>query len=299
MKMVKVFVAVKRKLQPGDKMAGRHGNKGVVSRVVPVEDMPFLEDGTPVDLVLNPLGVPSRMNVGQILEVHLAWACANLGKQIGAVVEEYRRTGEAKMELLNRLKDAYGDEIYGEQIADMDDAALIELCGNIKKGVPIATPVFDGARIPDIEAMLAKAGLDVSGQSTLIDGRTGEAFERKVTVGYMYMLKLHHLVDDKIHARSIGPYSLVTQQPLGGKAQFGGQRFGEMEVWALEAYGAAYTLQEMLTVKSDDVSGRTKVYEAIVREQDNFEAGIPESFNVLLKELKSLGLNVDLEQDAT
>jgi DNA-directed RNA polymerase subunit beta len=239
------------------------------------------------------------MNVGQILEVHLAWACANLGKQIGAVVEEYRRTGEAKMELLNRLKDAYGDEIYGEQIADMDDAALIELCGNIKKGVPIATPVFDGARIPDIEAMLAKAGLDVSGQSTLIDGRTGEAFERKVTVGYMYMLKLHHLVDDKIHARSIGPYSLVTQQPLGGKAQFGGQRFGEMEVWALEAYGAAYTLQEMLTVKSDDVSGRTKVYEAIVREQDNFEAGIPESFNVLLKELKSLGLNVDLEQDAT
>jgi len=299
MKMVKVFVAVKRKLQPGDKMAGRHGNKGVVSRVVPVEDMPFLPDGTPVDLVLNPLGVPSRMNVGQILEVHLAWACANLGKQISAVVEEYRRTGEAKVELLARLKDAYGDEIYGEQIADMDDAALIELCGNIKKGVPIATPVFDGARIPDIEAMLAKAGLDVSGQSTLIDGRTGEQFERKVTVGYMYMLKLHHLVDDKIHARSIGPYSLVTQQPLGGKAQFGGQRFGEMEVWALEAYGAAYTLQEMLTVKSDDVSGRTKVYEAIVREQDNFEAGIPESFNVLLKELKSLGLNVDLEQDAT
>jgi DNA-directed RNA polymerase subunit beta len=299
MKMVKVFVAVKRKLQPGDKMAGRHGNKGVVSRVVPVEDMPFLADGTPVDLVLNPLGVPSRMNVGQILEVHLGWACANLGKQIGVAVEEYRRTGAAKQELLDLLKDIYGEKVFADQIAGMDDAALVELCGNLKKGVPIATPVFDGARIPDIEAMLAKAGLDISGQVTLVDGRTGEPFERKVTVGYMYMLKLHHLVDDKIHARSIGPYSLVTQQPLGGKAQFGGQRFGEMEVWALEAYGAAYTLQEMLTVKSDDVSGRTKVYEAIVREQDNFEAGIPESFNVLLKELKSLGLNVDLEQTAT
>jgi DNA-directed RNA polymerase subunit beta len=299
MKMVKVFVAVKRKLQPGDKMAGRHGNKGVVSRVVPVEDMPFLEDGTPVDLVLNPLGVPSRMNVGQILEVHLGWACANLGKQVGVAVEEYRRTGAAKQELLDLLKDIYGEKIFADQIAGLDDAALVELCGNLKKGVPIATPVFDGARISDIEAMLEKAGLDVSGQVWLTDGRTGERFERKVTVGYMYMLKLHHLVDDKIHARSIGPYSLVTQQPLGGKAQFGGQRFGEMEVWALEAYGAAYTLQEMLTVKSDDVSGRTKVYEAIVREQDNFEAGIPESFNVLLKELKSLGLNVDLEQTAT
>jgi DNA-directed RNA polymerase subunit beta len=222
-----------------------------------------------------------------------------LGKQVGVAVEEYRRTGAAKQELLDLLKDIYGDKVYGEQIAVMDDAALVELCGNLKKGIPIATPVFDGARIPDIEAMLAKAGLDVSGQVWLTDGRTGEKFERKVTVGYMYMLKLHHLVDDKIHARSIGPYSLVTQQPLGGKAQFGGQRFGEMEVWALEAYGAAYTLQEMLTVKSDDVSGRTKVYEAIVREQDNFEAGIPESFNVLLKELKSLGLNVDLEQSAS
>jgi DNA-directed RNA polymerase subunit beta len=298
MKMVKVFVAVKRKLQPGDKMAGRHGNKGVVSRVVPVEDMPFLADGTPVDLVLNPLGVPSRMNVGQILEVHLGWACANLGKQVGVAVEEYRRTGRARGELLDLLKDIYGDKVFADQIAGMDDAALVELCDNLKKGVPIATPVFDGARIPDIEAMLAKAGLDISGQVTLVDGRTGEPFERKVTVGYMYMLKLGHMVDDKIHARSIGPYSLVTQQPLGGKAQFGGQRFGEMEVWALEAYGAAYTLQEMLTVKSDDVSGRTKVYEAIVREQDNFEAGIPESFNVLLKELKSLGLNVDLEQTA-
>ncbi len=295
MKMVKVFVAVKRKLQPGDKMAGRHGNKGVVSRVTPVEDMPFLEDGTHVDIVLNPLGVPSRMNVGQILETHLGWACAAFGKQIGNLVEEYRRTGHARQELLDKLKDVYGDKIFAEQIAPMDDTQLTELCDNLKKGVPIATPVFDGARMGDIESMLTRAGLSTSGQVQLCDGRTGEFFERKVTVGIIYMLKLHHLVDDKIHARSIGPYSLVTQQPLGGKAQFGGQRFGEMEVWALEAYGAAYTLQEMLTVKSDDVSGRTKVYEAIVREQDNFEAGIPESFNVLVKELKSLGLNVDLD----
>jgi DNA-directed RNA polymerase subunit beta len=298
MKMVKVFIAVKRKLQPGDKMAGRHGNKGVVSRVVPVEDMPFLEDGTSVDLVLNPLGVPSRMNVGQILETHLGWACATLGKQIGELVDEYQRTGAARDELLARLKDVYGDEVYSQQIASLDTEQLIELSENLKKGVPIATPVFDGARMSDIEGMLVKAGLDTSGQVSLTDGRTGEIFERKVTVGYIYMLKLHHLVDDKIHARSIGPYSLVTQQPLGGKAQFGGQRFGEMEVWALEAYGAAYTLQEMLTVKSDDVSGRTKVYEAIVREQDTFEAGIPESFNVLVKELKSLGLNVDLDSRA-
>ncbi|CAM2877283.1 DNA-directed RNA polymerase subunit beta [Komagataeibacter xylinus] len=296
MKMVKVFVAVKRKLQPGDKMAGRHGNKGVVSRVVPVEDMPFLEDGTSVDIVLNPLGVPSRMNVGQILETHLGWACANIGRQIGQLANDYQRTGEKRQELLDELKSVYGDAVYDEQIGDMTDSQLLELCGNLRKGVPIATPVFDGASIPDIEAMLTRAGVDKSGQSQLIDGRTGEPFERKTTVGYIYMLKLHHLVDDKIHARSIGPYSLVTQQPLGGKAQFGGQRFGEMEVWALEAYGAAYTLQEMLTVKSDDVSGRTKVYEAIVREQDDFEAGIPESFNVLIKELKSLGLNVDLEQ---
>jgi DNA-directed RNA polymerase subunit beta len=298
MKMVKVFIAVKRKLQPGDKMAGRHGNKGVVSRVVPVEDMPFLDDGTSVDLVLNPLGVPSRMNVGQILETHLGWACAALGKQIGDLVEEYRRTGAQRDALLEMLKEVYGDEVYSEQIANLDTEQLIELCENLKKGVPIATPVFDGARMSDIEAMLTRAGLNTSGQVVLTDGRTGETFERRVTVGYIYMLKLHHLVDDKIHARSIGPYSLVTQQPLGGKAQFGGQRFGEMEVWALEAYGAAYTLQEMLTVKSDDVSGRTKVYEAIVREQDNFEAGIPESFNVLVKELKSLGLNVDLDNRA-
>ena len=295
MKMVKVFVAVKRKLQPGDKMAGRHGNKGVVSRVVPVEDMPFLDDGTSVDLVLNPLGVPSRMNVGQILETHLGWACASLGRQVGELVEDYRRGGRMRDELLERLRDVYGEEVFERDIAQMSDDQLVELAENLRKGIPIATPVFDGARMSDIETMLEKAGLDTSGQVTLVDGRTGEPFERKVTVGYIYMLKLHHLVDDKIHARSIGPYSLVTQQPLGGKAQFGGQRFGEMEVWALEAYGAAYTLQEMLTVKSDDVSGRTKVYEAIVRDQDNFEAGIPESFNVLVKELKSLGLNVDLE----
>ncbi len=298
MKMVKVFIAVKRKLQPGDKMAGRHGNKGVVSKVVPVEDMPFLEDGTPVDIVLNPLGVPSRMNVGQILETHLGWACHTLGAQIGELVEEYRRTGARREALLERLRDVYGEEEYRDQIAILDTDQLMELADNLKKGVPIATPVFDGARMSDIEGMLERAGLDTSGQVVLVDGRTGEPFERKVTVGYIYMLKLHHLVDDKIHARSIGPYSLVTQQPLGGKAQFGGQRFGEMEVWALEAYGAAYTLQEMLTVKSDDVSGRTKVYEAIVREQDNFEAGVPESFNVLVKELKSLGLNVDLDSRA-
>ena len=299
MKMVKVFVAVKRKLQPGDKMAGRHGNKGVVSRVVPIEDMPFLEDGSPVDLVLNPLGVPSRMNVGQILETHLGWACANIGRQVGELVEEYRRTGRARDELLERLREVYGEEVFQREIAPMSEEQLIELSENLKKGIPIATPVFDGARMSDIEGMLDRAGLDTSGQVRLVDGRSGEPFERKVTVGYIYMLKLHHLVDDKIHARSIGPYSLVTQQPLGGKAQFGGQRFGEMEVWALEAYGAAYTLQEMLTVKSDDVSGRTKVYEAIVRDQDNFEAGIPESFNVLVKELKSLGLNVDLENRGT
>lgn len=295
MKMVKVFVAVKRKLQPGDKMAGRHGNKGVVSRVVPIEDMPFLEDGRAVDLVLNPLGVPSRMNIGQILETHLGWACANLGRQVGELVEDYRRAGAARDALIAKLREVYGDEIVDEQVAEMTEDQLIELGDNLSKGIPIATPVFDGARISDIESMLVKAGMPTSGQMQLIDGRSGEPFERKTTVGYIYMLKLHHLVDDKIHARSIGPYSLVTQQPLGGKAQFGGQRFGEMEVWALEAYGAAYTLQEMLTVKSDDVSGRTKVYEAIVRDQDSFEAGIPESFNVLTKELKSLGLNVDLE----
>jgi DNA-directed RNA polymerase subunit beta len=288
--MVKVFVAVKRKIQPGDKMAGRHGNKGVVSRIVPVEDMPFLADGQHVDIVLNPLGVPSRMNVGQILETHLGWACAGLGFRIGQAVDMYNQRKDAKP-LREVLRKVYGED---ETIRTLDEEGLIELGDNLRRGVPIATPVFDGAKEADIENMLDLAGLDHSGQVTLHDGRTGDPFDRKVTVGYIYMLKLHHLVDDKIHARSIGPYSLVTQQPLGGKAQFGGQRFGEMEVWALEAYGAAYTLQEMLTVKSDDVAGRTKVYEAIVRGDDTFEAGIPESFNVLVKEMRSLGLNVDL-----
>src|SRR5262245_19947937 len=258
MKMVKVFVAVKRKIQPGDKMAGRHGNKGVVSKIVPVEDMPFLEDGTHADIVLNPLGVPSRMNVGQILETHLGWACAGLGKRIGQAVDAYHHMGRHDLKPLREtLKKVYGED---ETIKSLQEGELLELGGNLRHGVPIATPVFDGAKESDIERMLDLAGLDHSGQVTLHDGRTGDEFDRKVTVGYIYMLKLHHLVDDKIHARSIGPYSLVTQQPLGGKAQFGGQRFGEMEVWALEAYGAAYTLQEMLTVKSDDVAGRTKVY---------------------------------------
>jgi DNA-directed RNA polymerase subunit beta len=290
MKMVKVFVAVKRKIQPGDKMAGRHGNKGVVSRIVPIEDMPFLEDGTHADIVLNPLGVPSRMNVGQILETHLGWAAAGLGKQVAQAVDAYMKSGQSKA-LRDQLVSIYGNL---PEIEEASDEELVELGNKLRRGVPFATPVFDGAKEADIEAMLEKAGLNPSGQVTLYDGRTGEAFDRKVTVGYIYMLKLHHLVDDKIHARSIGPYSLVTQQPLGGKAQFGGQRFGEMEVWALEAYGAAYTLQEMLTVKSDDVAGRTKVYEAIVRGDDTFESGIPESFNVLVKEMRSLGLNVEL-----
>ena len=293
MKMVKVFVAVKRKLQPGDKMAGRHGNKGVISRIMPREDMPYLEDGTPVDIVLNPLGVPSRMNVGQILETHLGWACAGLGRQIGEITDKVRRGADIKG-LRDKLQDVYSTDEYKDKIAPLTDDQLLEMGDNLRRGVPIATPVFDGAHQDDIEAELERAGLHRSGQVTLVDGRTGEAFDRKVTVGYIYMLKLHHLVDDKIHARSIGPYSLVTQQPLGGKAQFGGQRFGEMEVWALQAYGAAYTLQEMLTVKSDDVAGRTKVYESIVRGEDNFEAGIPESFNVLVMEMRSLGLNVDM-----
>jgi DNA-directed RNA polymerase subunit beta len=296
MKMVKVFVAVKRKLQPGDKMAGRHGNKGVISRIVPAEDMPHLEDGTPVDLVLNPLGVPSRMNVGQILETHLGWASHQLGRQVSEMLDKVRRSNKGAGDLRKQLQKVYGKDVFKGNGADMNDDELMELAGNLREGIPMATPVFDGAREEDIVEMLKMAGLETSGQVWLWDGRTGERFDRAVTVGYIYMLKLHHLVDDKIHARSIGPYSLVTQQPLGGKAQFGGQRFGEMEVWALEAYGAAYTLQEMLTVKSDDVSGRTKVYEAIVRGDDNFEAGIPESFNVLVKELRSLGLNVELNQ---
>jgi DNA-directed RNA polymerase subunit beta len=291
MKMVKVFVAVKRKLQPGDKMAGRHGNKGVISKILPIEDMPHLEDGTAVDVVLNPLGVPSRMNVGQIFETHLGWAAAGLGRQISTLLEDWRHGGGQRQALIDHLRDIYGPD---QELPDTDEE-LIELARNLSKGVPFATPVFDGAHINDIENLLEKAGLDRSGQSILYDGQTGDRFKRPVTVGYIYMLKLHHLVDDKIHARSIGPYSLVTQQPLGGKAQFGGQRFGEMEVWALEAYGAAYTLQEMLTVKSDDVAGRTKVYESIVRGDDTFEAGIPESFNVLVKEMRSLGLNVELE----
>jgi len=290
MKMVKVFVAVKRKIQPGDKMAGRHGNKGVVSRIVPCEDMPFLEDGTHVDVVLNPLGVPSRMNVGQILETHLGWACRGLGRIIDDALENYHETGDMKP-LQQQLGQIYTNGELPKNLADED---LVAVASKLKSGVAISTPVFDGARESDINVMLAAAGFDTSGQVTLFDGRTGEPFDRRVTVGYKYVLKLHHLVDDKIHARSIGPYSLVTQQPLGGKAQFGGQRFGEMEVWALEAYGAAYTLQEMLTVKSDDVAGRTKVYEAIVRGDDTFEAGVPESFNVLVKEMRALGLNVEL-----
>ncbi|MBP7136756.1 MAG: DNA-directed RNA polymerase subunit beta [Sphingomonadaceae bacterium] len=299
LKMVKVFVAVKRKLQPGDKMAGRHGNKGVISRILPQEDMPFLEDGTPVDIVLNPLGVPSRMNVGQIFETHLGWAARGLGQQVTAALEEWRianpnpEAAAPPTALIDRLKDIYGEN-YHADIDSRTTGEIVEMAGLLKNGVPMGTPVFDGAKEADVTAMLTKAGLDTSGQVTLYDGRTGESFDRKVTVGYIYMLKLHHLVDDKIHARSIGPYSLVTQQPLGGKAQFGGQRFGEMEVWALQAYGAAYTLQEMLTVKSDDVVGRTKVYEAIVKGDDTFEAGIPESFNVLVKEMRSLGLNVEL-----
>jgi DNA-directed RNA polymerase subunit beta len=298
--MVKVFVAVKRKLQPGDKMAGRHGNKGVISRILPQEDMPFLEDGTPVDLVLNPLGVPSRMNVGQIFETHLGMAARGLGRQITEALEQWREAnpnpaiGAMPDAVKDRLKVIYGEQYHAE-IDARDGEEIVELAQNLKNGVPMATPVFDGAREPDVSRMLEMAGLDPSGQVTLYDGRTGDAFDRKVTVGYIYMLKLHHLVDDKIHARSIGPYSLVTQQPLGGKAQFGGQRFGEMEVWALQAYGAAYTLQEMLTVKSDDVVGRTKVYEAIVKGDDTFEAGIPESFNVLVKEMRSLGLNIELK----
>ncbi|ADO43682.1 DNA-directed RNA polymerase, beta subunit [Ketogulonicigenium vulgare Y25] len=300
MKMVKVFVAVKRKLQPGDKMAGRHGNKGVISRVVPAEDMPFLADGTPVDFCLNPLGVPSRMNVGQILETHMGWASRALGLQIDEALKGYRRSGDLTP-VKDALRFAYGDEVYAEGFETASEAVFLERAENATRGVPIATPVFDGAKEADINDALARAGFDTSGQSVLFDGRTGEQFARKVTVGVKYMLKLHHLVDDKIHARSTGPYSLVTQQPLGGKAQFGGQRFGEMEVWALEAYGAAYTLQEMLTVKSDDVAGRTKVYESIVKGEDNFEAGVPESFNVLVKEVRGLGLNMELldaEDDA-
>ena len=293
LKMVKVYMAVKRRTQPGDKMAGRHGNKGVISMIAPVEDMPYLEDGTPVDIVLNPLGVPSRMNVGQVLETHLGWAAKGLGEKIGQMLQQQSNISELR---------AFLEEIYNrsgriEELDSFSDDQIRELANNLQKGVPMATPVFDGASEEEIKRMLELAGLPVSGQTYLRDGRTGEYFERPTTVGYMYMLKLNHLVDDKMHARSTGPYSLVTQQPLGGKAQFGGQRFGEMEVWALEAYGAAYTLQEMLTVKSDDVSGRTKIYKNIVDGDHRMEAGMPESFNVLVKEIRSLGIDIELEHN--
>ena len=291
-KMVKVYVAVKRRLQPGDKMAGRHGNKGVISKIVPVEDMPYMADGTPVDIVLNPLGVPSRMNVGQILETHLGWAAKGLGLKIGEMLK-----AQAKIADLRRfLNQIYNSSGKAEDLSELSDDEVVRLAYNLKDGVPFATPVFDGATEAEIKDMLEIAGLPRDGQVRLKNGHTGEAFDRPVTVGYMHVLKLHHLVDDKMHARSTGPYSLVTQQPLGGKAQFGGQRFGEMEVWALEAYGAAYTLQEMLTVKSDDVNGRTKVYENIVKGEHKIEAGMPESFNVLVKEIRSLAIDIDLER---
>jgi len=293
MKVVKVFVAVKRRLMPGDKMAGRHGNKGVISKIVPVEDMPYMETGKPVDIVLNPLGVPSRMNVGQILETHLGWSCSELGEQIKKLYNEYFKN-KNNTDLTNTLQTIYGKDIFTDVIKKLNNRELKELCGNLSNGVPVATPVFDGASTQDITKMLELANLPNSGQTNLWDGRTGTKFDRPITVGIIYMLKLHHLVEDKIHARSTGPYSLVTQQPLGGKAQLGGQRFGEMEVWALEAYGASYTLQEILTVKSDDVAGRTKVYETIVKGEENFESGIPESFNVLVKEIRALGLNIEL-----
>jgi DNA-directed RNA polymerase subunit beta len=297
-----VYVAVKRHLQPGDKMAGRHGNKGVVSKIVPVEDMPHMADGTPCDIVLNPLGVPSRMNVGQVLEVHLGWAGKGIGQRIGDMLQRESRVAELR---------SFLDEVYNatgrkEDLSKLDDGQLLEMSRNLTSGMPFATPVFDGASEDEIRAMLklaypdevatAKGLTSTRTQAYLYDGRTGDRFERPVTIGYMHYLKLHHLVDDKMHARSTGPYSLVTQQPLGGKAQFGGQRFGEMEVWALEAYGAAYTLQEMLTVKSDDVQGRTKVYESIVKGEHSIEAGMPESFNVLVKEIRSLGLDIELER---
>ena len=294
MKMVKVFVAIKRRLRPGDKMSGRHGNKGVVSKIVPVEDMPYREDGRPVDIVLNPLGVPSRMNVGQILETHLGWACKEFGEEVKRLVNENNKKIEKNEKITKFLKSVYGEEIFNQKVDKLNKSEFVDLCENLQNGIAISTPVFDGAKEKNVTEMLELAKLPGSGQTYLWDGRTGEKFDRPVTVGIIYMLKLHHLVEDKIHARSTGPYSLVTQQPLGGKAQLGGQRFGEMEVWALEAYGASYTLQEILTVKSDDVAGRVKVYETIVKGEENFESGIPESFNVLVKEIKSLALNVEL-----
>ena len=277
-------------------MAGRHGNKGVISKICPVEDMPYLEDGRPVDIVLNPLGVPSRMNIGQILETHLGWASAALGSQVNEMISKLKTDGQTES-LKDKLLEIYDYKDHSDEILKMNDDEMLELAENLKDGIPFATPVFDGAKEKDITALLEKSGVSKTGQEILYDGITGEKFERPVTVGYVYMLKLHHLVDEKIHARSIGPYSLVTQQPLGGKAQFGGQRFGEMEVWALEAYGAAYTLQEILTIKSDDVAGRTKVYESIVKGDNNFESGTPESFNVMVKELRSLGLNLDFKNN--
>jgi len=292
-KQVKVYVAMKRKLAVGDKMSGRHGNKGIISRVLPEEDMPFLEDGTPVDIVLNPLGVPSRMNVGQILETHLGWAAKGLGWKIQELVEKSQSTKT----LRSKIKGIYLSKEIGEFIDTVPEEEILEIARRLGKGIHMAVPVFDGASETEIKELLKEAGLPVTGQMTLYDGRTGESFHQKITVGYMYLLKLHHLVDDKIHARSIGPYSLVTQQPLGGKAQFGGQRLGEMEVWALEAYGAAHSLQEFLTVKSDDVAGRTRTYEAIVKGENIMEPGLPESFNVLVKELQSLGLDVELVED--
>ena len=294
LKMVKVFVAVKRPLKPGDKMAGRHGNKGVISKIVPVEDMPYMKNGKPVDVVLNPLGVPSRMNVGQILETHLGWACAEMGDKINQLINQHNDIKKRDELIHGILKKIYGTDAYEKNIKPLKDKEFEDLILNLSSGIPVSTPVFDGASVDDVSELLKIAELPSSGQTTLWDGRTGEQFDRKVTVGIIYMLKLHHLVEDKIHARSTGPYSLVTQQPLGGKAQLGGQRFGEMEVWALEAYGASYTLQEILTVKSDDVAGRTKVYETIVKGDDKFESGVPESFNVLINEIKSLGLNIDL-----
>ena len=303
--MVKVYLAVKRRLQPGDKMAGRHGNKGVVSRIVPVEDMPYMADGTSVDIVLNPLGVPSRMNVGQILETHLGWAAKGVGIRIGEMLQREARAAELR-QFLDRIYNTSGQKADLEALTDPE---VVELCSNLRHGLPFATPVFDGASEPEIHQMLDIAYPDNDARTQLVgftpsktqvrlhDGRTGDAFDRAVTVGYMHMLKLHHLVDDKMHARSTGPYSLVTQQPLGGKAQFGGQRFGEMEVWALEAYGASYMLQEMLTVKSDDVNGRTKVYENLVKGEHAIDAGMPESFDVLVKEIRSLGIDIDLERN--
>ena len=294
LKMVKVYLAVKRRVQPGDKMAGRHGNKGVISTIVPIEDMPYLEDGTPVDVVLNPLGVPSRMNVGQVLETHLGWAAKGLGLKIGRMLDAQNAVQEVRAFLDTIYNESGGQK---ENLGSLTDTEIVELASNLREGVPMATPVFDGASEDEIKRMLKLADLPTNGQTTLYDGRTGERFDRQITVGFMYMLKLNHLVDDKMHARSTGPYSLVTQQPLGGKAQFGGQRFGEMEVWALEAYGASYTLQEMLTVKSDDVQGRTQMYKAIVDGNHEMKAGMPESFNVLVKEIRSLGINMELEQE--